>query len=266
VKSVFVAEQKWENLTVEIRGSTLWVTINRPEKRNALSRQTLSEIEKIFAGIGADSGSKIVVLTGAGDRSFAAGGDLSDLAAVRTLDEARTMAVDAKRALEAVRRCPLPVVALLNGDALGGGAELAAACDFRVATADARIGFIQGRLNISTAWGGGVDLAAIVGPTAALRLLASARILDGPTAKNLGLLEEVADNGESGADVVARFITDMLSQTPQVLSTFKRLVAACKAGEARPALLEMETELFARNWIHDDHWAAADTILTKRTA
>lgn len=176
------------------------------------------------------------------------------------------MAMDSKRALEAVRRCPLPVVALLNGDALGGGAELAAACDFRLAAEHARIGFVQGKLNISTAWGGGIDLARIVGPVTALRLLASARILDVAAAMQLGLVDAVAEGDESGADVVARFTKDMLNQTSQVLSTFKRLIAACKAGEERHALLELETELFARNWVHDDHWAAADKILTKRTA
>lgn len=259
------ASHRWENLTVREDGAILWVTINRPEKRNALSRAALREIEAAFGAVETTGGARVVVLTGAGDRSFAAGGDLADLSSIRTFDGARTMAVDARRALEAVRRCPLPAIALLNGDALGGGAELAAACDFRVAAAHARIGFIQGKLAISTAWGGGVDLAAIVGPTVALRLLAGSTILDAAEALRLGLYDAVAAGNETGEQAVRRFTTDMLAQSPQVLASFKRLTAACRAGEARADLLELETELFARNWVHEDHWAAADRILARRT-
>ena len=159
------------NVRVETRDAVMTVTIERPEKRNALSRAVLAELAAAFTDGARDESLKAAVVTGAGDISFAAGGDLRDLEQVRTLKDAAAMAEGAKQAFETIRRFPVPVVAALNGDALGGGAELAVACDFRVFAHHARIGFVQGRLNISTAWGGGVDLMRLVGPAIGLRLL-----------------------------------------------------------------------------------------------
>jgi len=146
----------------------LRVTINRPEKRNALSRAVLDELGQVFAGHAPDEALRVAVLTAAGSHSFAAGGDLLDLAAVRTREGAAAMATQARTALDAIRRFPVPVVAALNGVALGGGAELAVACDLRIAAAHAGIGFVQGRLNIVTAWGGGIDLMRLLGPARGL--------------------------------------------------------------------------------------------------
>ncbi|MCH8238351.1 MAG: enoyl-CoA hydratase/isomerase family protein, partial [Proteobacteria bacterium] len=139
-------------LKTDSQDGVITVTIDRPGKRNALSREVLAELAEIFTAAARDDGLKAAVVTGAGDKCFAAGGDLKDLASVRTLNDARAMADDAKQAFEAIRRFPVPVVAALNGDALGGGAELAVACDFRVFAHHARIGFVHGRLNIPTAW------------------------------------------------------------------------------------------------------------------
>src|SRR3546814_6263400 len=98
--------------------------------------------------------------------------------------------------LEKLRSFPAPVIAALNGDAFGGGAELAMACDLRIAAGHARIGFLQGKLAISTAWGGGPDLFAALGISRALRLLARAEILSAPRALEWGLLDAVADDGQ----------------------------------------------------------------------
>ncbi|MBM3359776.1 MAG: enoyl-CoA hydratase/isomerase family protein, partial [Betaproteobacteria bacterium] len=163
-------------VVAERAGGVLNVSINRPDKRNALSRAVLGELKRVFSGHSGAQDLRVAVLRGAGEKSFAAGGDLRDLAQVRTRADTRRMAEQARDALEAIRSFPVPVVAALNGDALGGGAELAVACDFRVAASHARIGFIQGRLNIATAWGGGADLMRLVGPARALRLLAAAEL------------------------------------------------------------------------------------------
>ena len=114
-----------ETLLVETAGPVLRVTLNRPEKRNALSRDLLEALRAAFVEHANDAGLRVAVLRGAGEKSFAAGGDLRDLASVRSRDQAAEMAEQAKAALDAIRYFPLPVVAALNGDALGGGAELA---------------------------------------------------------------------------------------------------------------------------------------------
>jgi len=239
----------------------LSVVIDRPEKRNALSRAVLSELQATFTAFAADDTLKAAVLRGAGDKSFAAGGDLRDLAELKTYEEAVTMAEDAKAALDAVRRFPVPVIAALNGDAMGGGAELALACDLRVMAAGVRIGFVQGRLNISTAWGGGIDLMQLVGPAVGLRLLASSRMVDGPRAMELGLADRAAATGESLDDALAGLLDPIRRQVPQVMRAFKAVALAHRRGRPEAELREIETEYFAHAWVHRDHWEAADKLL-----
>lgn len=251
------------NLLVERRGGVLHVTLNRPQKRNALSRGLLAELRETFETAADDRTLLAAVLQGAGDKCFAAGGDLRDLSAVRTEQETVDMADAGRAALEAVRRFPVPVVAALNGDALGGGAELAVACDFRVMTARARIGFIHGRLNIVTAWGGAVDLMRLLGPTTALRLLARNELVDAETALITGLADRIARNGETLSDAVRRFIEPLLSQAPQVVRAYKTVALAVRRGEPRENLSALETRVFSETWVHEDHWAAAEKILRK---
>lgn len=248
----------------EVSGGVLNVTINRPGKRNALSRAVLAELRRTFADFAAAAELKVAVLRGAGDRSFAAGGDLHDLAAVRTPDEARTMADAAHDALDAIRDFPLPVVAALNGDALGGGAELAVACDFRIAAEHMQIGFIQGRLNISTAWGGGADLMRLLGVTPALRLLAVSERLDAQTALATGLVDAVATAQEPLQAAIDRFIAPFLQQAPQVLRAFKALARAMRLGLPASEVRAIETQHLVATWTHPDHWQAAEGILGAR--
>lgn len=244
----------------------LQVTVNRPEKRNALSREVLFGLRDIFTDQASSNNVKLAILTGAGDKSFAAGGDLNDLDAVRSLDEARAMAEGAKEALNAIRRFPLPVVAALNGDAMGGGAELAMACDFRVMARHARIGFVQARLNITSAWGGGVDLIRRVGPDRALGLLCRGEMIAGPEALTIGMVDRVAEDGEALSEAVEVFTALILRQAPQVLRGFKSLIEGARRGLHREDLDALETNVFAPTWVHEDHWKAVDRILSGKGA
>ncbi|MDP6691338.1 MAG: enoyl-CoA hydratase/isomerase family protein [Alphaproteobacteria bacterium] len=249
------------DLRIETRQGVLYVLIDRAEKRNALSRSVLDQLGAAFSAAADDDGLSAAVLRGAGDKSFAAGGDLRDLASVRTLAEAEEMSLQAKAALEAIRRFPVPVIAALNGDALGGGAELAAACDFRVFAPHARIGFIQGRLNITSAWGGGIDLMRLVGPARALRMLSRTELLTAGDAMAIGLADAVGDEDLDGA--LSAFLKPMLKQSPHVMRAFKALNLAQRNGASRQELLDLETSNFAAAWVHDDHWDAAEGILKK---
>lgn len=241
----------------------LRVTVNRSEKRNALSRKILKSLGEIFDDYSSHENLRVAVLTGAGDKSFAAGGDLKDLSVLRTREEARGLADLAKKALNSVRNFPVPVIAALNGSAMGGGAELAVACDFRVSTRHARIGFVQGRLNISTAWGGGVDLMKLVGPSKALDLLCRSSMLTADAALAIGLIDRIADEDEELGHCVTNFLQPYLLQVPQVLRAFKSLTIGARRGLQRADLDETETEQFVGTWVHDDHWAAADNVLSK---
>ena len=249
-----------QTVLAEVVGSVLNVTVNRPEKRNALSRAVLAGLKDAFTGFAGAGGLRVAVLRGAGDKSFAAGGDLRELGVVRTREEARRMADEGHDALDAIRSFPVPVVAALNGDALGGGAELAVACDFRVAASHIRIGFIQGRLNIATAWGGGRDLMRLLGVERALRLLAASERIDARRARCLGLVEAVGEPGESLQAPVDRFIAPLLQQAPQVLRAFKALAMAVRRGAPEAEVREIETCRLVETWVHPDHWSAADNI------
>ena len=245
-----------------VQDGVLRVTINRPEKRNPLSRSVLACLREAFEAHRHHQ-LALAVLTGAGERSFAAGGDLRDLDEVRTPEEAGALFDLGNGALQAIRTFPVPVVAALNGVALGGGAELAVACDVRVAAAHARIGFVQGTLNIPTAWGGGSDLVAILGPARGLELLCSARVLSASQAHAMGLVDAVAADGEPFAAFVERFLGPWTKQRPQVMRAFKWQAAANKLGMPRAQIDPRDRDLFAYAWCHAEHWGAAIDILNK---
>jgi len=247
----------------EIRDRVLYVLINRAEKRNALSRALLAAIGQAFGQRAGDNSLVAAVITGAGDKCFAAGGDLRELDALRSEADGRAMALGARQALDKIRAFPVPVIAALNGDALGGGAELAASCDFRIAAPHARIGFIQGKLSISTAWGGGIDLMRIVGRQKGLRLLSTAQIVSASEALSLGFLDGVADTPETLSAAVETFLEPVRALAPQSQRAFKAVARACFDRTAAEAA---ELDNFAACWGHAEHWTAHDKILNKQPA
>jgi len=234
----------------------LSVTLNRSDKRNALSRALIGGIAAAFTASSERNDVVVAVLTGVGTKAFAAGGDLDELNAIRTEAQALSFATETRAALDTIRRFPVPVIAMLNGDALGGGAELALACDLRIAAAHARIGFLQARLNISTAWGGGPDLFRLVGPSRALELLCTAPLLDAQRAMALGLLDAVASADQDPAGFVAGYVKRFAAQKPQVMRAFKALAIMHRFGAGPIDRAADEGAHFARTWVHADHWAA----------
>jgi enoyl-CoA hydratase len=244
-------------------GHVLRVTLNRPGKHNALSRAVLARLGGIMATAADDSELKCVVLTGAGERYFAAGGDVRDLDAVRTRDETVVMASAARAALDVVRGFPLPVVAALNGDAIGGGAELAVACDMRVASANAKIGYIHGKLAISSAWGGGPDLVALVGPSRALRMMALCELISTPLALQWGLVDAVADKRPIDA-TVSDFIAPLLQQSTATLRAAKAQARAWRRGDSFDDRRALEQQHLVSTWTSAEHWSRVERLLQRK--
>jgi enoyl-CoA hydratase len=250
-----------DEVDVEREGRVLRVRLNRPEKHNPLSRAVLARLRAIFDEHRNDEALACVVLTGAGGKYFAAGGDLRDLSSVRETADARQMAEEARSALDAVRNFPVPVVALVNGDALGGGAELALACDLRVMREGAHIGYVQGRLAITSGWGGGPDLCAVVGPARALRMMSRCESVPAATALAWGLADAVAP-AEAMEAALQAFIAPMIEQTRTALCGFKAQALADRRGEPYEARRATEHDYFVAAWTSAEHWAAADRILS----
>jgi enoyl-CoA hydratase len=233
----------------------LRVTLMRPEKRNALSDALIAEIGATFAHWSTREDVAIATLTGAGDKAFASGGDLKELESMRTEAEALAFAARTRRAFDQIRRFPVPVVAIVNGDALGGGAELSMACDQRIGLAHARIGFLQAKLNIAPAWGGGTDVFTLLGPSRALRLVSTAEILLAPEALRVGLFDTVAPAGDAAEEFISTYIAQM-TQKPQVMRAIKSLAIMHRFGGTIEERAKSEGAGFANAWVHDDHWAA----------
>lgn len=246
----------------EPRPGALWITVDRAQKHNALARPVLAELAAAVRRAGAREDVRYLVVTGAGDKYFAAGGDLRDLSSVR--DEAAVMAMmeEAGAALDAIRHCPVPVIALLNGDAIGGGAELALACDMRLQSAHARIGYIQARLAITSAWGGGPDLFQLIGPAHAIRMMSRCELVGAEQALAWGLADAVVRDGAEGQDVAA-FLKPLDACAPQVLRGIKAQAIAARQGAGWKAHRAVEQQHLVRTWLHDDHWAASEKLLSK---
>ncbi len=176
------------DLELELDEGLAVITINRPHARNAIAPSTMDELDK---ALDAAAGARALVITGAGDKAFVSGGDLKELAAIRTEDEALAMALRMRGVCDRLAGFPGPVIAALNGHAFGGGAEVAVAADIRIAADDIKIGFNQTALAIMPAWGGAERLAALVGRGRALLLSGTAQILTAPEAERLGLVDRV---------------------------------------------------------------------------
>ncbi|WP_327432362.1 enoyl-CoA hydratase/isomerase family protein [Streptomyces sp. NBC_01236] len=225
------------------------ITIDRPHARNAIAPATMGELDK---ALDAAADARALVIKGAGDKAFVSGGDLKELAAIRTEDEALAMALRMRGICDRLAAFPGPVIAALNGHAFGGGAEVAVSADIRVAADDIRIGFNQTALAIMPAWGGAERLAALVGRGRALLLAGTGTVLDAAEAQRLGLVDRVLPRAafEEGWRALARSLATRPAQE------IKRVMTGdLTAEEAARA--------FARLWVADEHWQAAERVMSR---
>jgi len=248
--------------TQERAAGVWWVTINRESKHNALARGVLREIGRVVTDISARTDAKCVVLTGAGKRYFAAGGDLVDLSTVKDVAATKQMTDEARAALDAVRGCSVPIIAYLNGDAIGGGAELALACDMRMQGEKARIGFIQAKLAITSAWGGGPDLCDLVGSSRALRMMSRCELIDAQQALAWGLADAVIEQNTEESDI-EKFLEPLTKCPAQVLRGMKAQIHAARQGLTYQERRAVEQGELIKTWLHADHWSYSEKLLNK---
>lgn len=246
---------------VERRGAVAEVTIDRPEARNALNLAAMGALDAVLAEA---AGWEVhaLLIRGAGDRAFVSGGDLKELESVREEEFALDMARRMRATLDRIPGLPFPVVAVVNGHAIGGGAEVAIACDYRLAADDVRIGFTQATLGLMPAWGGIERLVQAVGRGRALHLLTTGRTIEAAEALRIGLFEEVVPRSQLDDRVDA--LAEELTRVPgAVLAGIKRAAEAA-FPYARPELAEQATGDFARAWTDDAHWEALDRAQARR--
>lgn len=196
----------YDRVLVDIADGIGTITLNRPEKLNALDRALCDELREALAMLTGSDGVRVVVITGAG-RAFCAGADLDVLEA----DGAALVAAGKDVAL-AIRAAPQPVLAMVNGPAAGGGANLALACDYRIASERASIGQVFAKLGLVPDWGGSFFLPRLVGPAKALELVWSARMVPVTEALALGLFDRVVPHDELKAE--ARRLAELWAGQP----------------------------------------------------
>jgi enoyl-CoA hydratase len=178
------------NIRIEKRAPLAIVTLDRPKALNALNAETLTELDLAFADLAADATVRVILLCGAGGRAFAAGADIRELAALDA-DNARSFALRGQAIFRSIEALGKPVIACIQGFALGGGCELALACTIRLAADDARLGQPEVKLGVIPGYGGSQRLPRLVGRGAALRLLLSGSMIGAQEALQIGLVDEV---------------------------------------------------------------------------
>lgn len=221
----------------ELAGQLVTVTINRPAARNALSRRLTVELAGVFAALAGDDRLRVVILTGAGDRAFCAGADLRERNQMSAGE--RTAHTEQIAALaESIASLPVPVIAAVRGYALAGGAELAIACDLRVAAADAVFGFPEVRLGIFPGADGVYRLPPLVGLGLARELLFTGRQIGAEEALQRGLVDQVVEPGGL-LDAAGGFARSIAANAPLAVRAVKRALTAridLPGPEARQAI------------------------------
>jgi enoyl-CoA hydratase/carnithine racemase len=246
---------------LEVAAGVAIATIDRPEARNAIGFATADALDATLDRV-LESNAAVLVLRGGGDRAFVSGGDLKELSAIRTHEDAVSMASRIRRLLDRVAALPVPVIAALNGHALGGGAEVAIAADIRIAADDVKIGFNQVALGIMPAWGGAERLAQVIGRGRALLAISTGQLYDAAAAQHLGLVDVVVPRS-SFEDEWRSLARDMAAAAPGTTRAVKSVIGAA-VPSLHPHLEPDATDAFARLWTADAHWKAVEGLEQKR--
>lgn len=216
-------------------GHVVTVTLDRPEKLNALTLAMLAGLEEAVEAIEADGEARAVVLTGAGERAFCVGADIRAWSALEPLDMWRRWTREGHRVFDRIARLRQPVIAALNGHALGGGLELAAAADLRIAEAHVRVGLPEAGIGTIPGWSGTQRLVRRVGPQAVKRLALTGETIGAEEALRLGLADELCATGEGRARAQALART-VASRAPVSVQLAKQLVNAAEGEDAASAI------------------------------
>jgi len=245
----------------EVRGRAALVTVNRPDKRNALNDQVRTDIKAAIRRAAADAAVRAVILTGAGDKAFIAGADIAEFEGKTPVQQWRDMSNDP--VYDVPEECPKPVIAAVNGFCLGGGMELALACDIRIASGNAKFGQPEVNLGIIPGGGGTQRLPRAIGVAAALRLILTGEMIEAAEAHRLGIVSEVCAAAELMPRALA--IAELIaSKSPVAVASAKQATRAALSLPLDEGL-RLERSLFAMCFASQDKIEGVKAFLEKRT-
>jgi len=241
--------------------SILIVTISRPESMNALNAEVLDGLHKIIQEVYQNDTIKGIILTGEGDKAFVAGADIKELASLNK-EQAFALAQKGQKLFASIEHCPKPVIAAINGFALGGGCELAMACHIRIATENAKFGQPEVNLGIIPGYGGTQRLAQLVGRGKALELIMTGDMISAYEAKGIGLVNHVVATQEELMDLASKMLNKILSKGPLAVANVIKSVNAGFEFEATG--YRAEAENFAACTLTHDFKEGTAAFLEKR--
>lgn len=252
-----------QNLRYELRLPLAVVTLDRPRVLNALNHQSMSELEQVFLDIQQNAEVRAVLITGAGEKAFVAGADISELASL-SAQEGERVAARGQQVFSLIENCGKPVIACINGFALGGGCELALACTLRVASTNARLGQPEVKIGIIPGYGGTQRLPRLIGKGAALKMILTGEPVNAAEALRLGLVDEVVEPDQ----LMARGEKIALTIAGMAPLAIRDSIRAVNAGYDLPLAtgLALEASLFGLSCSTDDKSEGTRAFLEKRAA
>ncbi len=253
----------FDTLLLALDGPVATVTLNRPQVLNALDRQLFTDLDEVFAQLALDPTIRAILLTGAGGKAFAAGADIQELAGTDA-KSGEALALRGQSIFMRISSCGKPVIACINGFALGGGCELALACTLRIAADTAKLGQPEVRLGLIPGYGGTQRLPRLVGRAAALRLILTGEIIPASEALRIGLVDEVVPAAEL-MEHARSLALKIAAQAPLAIAAAMEAVNFGADMPLREAL-ELEARGFGRLSATSDKHEGVTAFLEKRTA
>ena len=250
----------YQNILLETNNRISFLTINRPDKRNALNQATRDDIQHALDALDKSTESRVLVITGAGDKAFIAGADINEFEGRTALTQREAM--KGLRIFTAIEEFPKPVIAMINGFCLGGGLELALACDIRIASDTAKLGQPEINLGIIPGGGGTQRLTRLVGEGKAMELILTGDAIDAAHAKEVGLVNNVVPSADLRNTVVS-LATRIADKSPIALRMAKDAVKSAARMSLREGL-ERETDLFCLTFGSEDKVEGVRAFLEKR--
>lgn len=238
------------------------ITFNRPEAMNALNLEAMATFKQTIMGLVRNDHMRVLVLTGAGDRAFCSGGDLVELSQYPKESDAQRMIATMGDALIVMERLLVPVIGAINGYALGGGSEIALACDMRFADENVKMGMVQINMGLIPGWGAGQRLIQTVGYAQAIELLLRGDVLQAEQLRALGLVNHITPAG-AALDHALTFANQIAERPRKVVRAIKTIMQAGRVNEYESAL-RLERELFPSLWADRAHLDAVDAFLQRQ--
>ncbi|MFP4034544.1 MAG: enoyl-CoA hydratase/isomerase family protein [Desulfovermiculus sp.] len=251
----------YENISLEMQDNVAVVTINRPKVLNALNPDTLQELEQAILEIRANADARVMVITGAGDKAFVAGADISEFPKMNAL-QARMFAQKGHDVFFALEDLPIPVIACVNGFALGGGCEMAMSCDFIYASDQAKFGQPEINLGIIPGFGGTQRLSRLVGRAKAKELCMTGDQITAQEARDIGLVAQIFPHAEL-KDTVMKVAKKMAAKGRVSLRAIKQVIDRGVETDLKTGCA-YEVESFATSFVSQDAKEGATAFLEKR--